>query len=475
MTDEHAGVNAAFEKACVAHADAIAVVTPDGQTLTYSRLLETVRSFAARLRDEGVGPGLTVVPFADNPVVFYMLGLALLRIGATFGACPPADTMARAGVPVHLAVSLPDSPSSLAHANVFFDQTWFQHRGDASIGPEGDFIMSSSGTTGEPKYYRAGRYLMRSWVGQDLACYDFRDTDTLVTLPLQSAFGAALRLCVNLQGGTVLPAGASARETLKRFQPGRRAAVVTTPALLAEFVHAAEEGAPVSESLAFVMSTGSPISESLSRRAESALGCPLYNGYGSHETALNLLGRPAGAGVAVGFCGEPTPWSDVAIEGEDGRSVPDGEEGRLAILVPAQYRVEEALVGAWPYDADGRFRPGDLACCRPDGSFVVTGRVNDLINASGLKVAPWRYESVVRQLVSVTDVAAFGLRNDMGFEDVGIAIVGAEGADLDSLHRQLADRVGVVPAFRIYRMESLPLGASGKVDRAKLAGMFAAV
>jgi len=53
------------------------------------------------------------------------------------------------------------------------------------------------------------------------------------------------------------------------------------------------------------------------------------------------------------------------------------------------------------------------------------------------------------------------------------SIVGADGAVLDALHRQLAERVA--PAFHVFSVDSLPLGASGKVDRVKLAGMFAVV
>ncbi|MFZ2099236.1 MAG: class I adenylate-forming enzyme family protein [Oricola sp.] len=466
--------NRAFDAAFAAFPARIATVTPDGQAVTYESYHRTVRSFTARLRASGIGPGAVVAPFSENPAVFGALVIALFRVGATVACVSNPDIAFGQGLRVDYAITLPDRLSICA-SNILFDQSWFGQAGDDSLGPDGRVILSSSGTTGEPKYYLCEQAILRDWSGRRGAGYEVRDADTLTTAPVYSGYGLTRILHTILNGGAMFRPRESAAETLRALRPQQDLNIITTPAMLSDFVAAVEAGAPLPARLRGVLLGGSPVSRQFAQRAEAVMGCPVYNTYGAIETGTSAITRLAGSPVEHGLLGKPLPGVEMRFEDGDGVPVADGVEGILAIRVAQAGRVTEALVGSWPYDAEGWFRPGDLGRVDPaTGDIIVTGRVADLINSSGSKVAPSRYETAALSMVPADEIVAFGIPNTLGTEDVGLAVVAPETIDTANLARRMKDRVGDHLDFMVRQFDAIPVGPTGKPDRAALREMFAA-
>ena len=109
---------------------------------------------------------------------------------------------------------------------------------------------------------------------------------------------------------------------------------------------------------------------------------------------LPHAGRLSEAG-AVGFV---APWAEVQAVDEAGRVLPAGSDGVLRIRADCQGRpfLEKGGSGDDNF-RDGWFYPGDVGRVGADGMLSVLGRVSDIINAGGTKMAPELIEDAVRR------------------------------------------------------------------------------
>jgi long-chain acyl-CoA synthetase len=206
---------------------------------------------------------------------------------------------------------------------------------------------------------------------------------------------------------------------------------------------------------------GAPMPAELAERlTEVVPGARFVNVYGMSEaTSIThyLPWRPGPRDLtAIG----------VAVPGTRDRITPDGE---LQVDSPT------AMVGYWRDEAATRakrdgpwIRTGDLARRGPDGLLHITGRIDDLINRGGEKIAPLEVESAIGAHPDVLETSVVGLPDrDLG-EVVGAAIVARAGSTLDAreLGRFLAERIADYKAPRRVRfLSTLPRNPNGKVLR----------
>jgi long-chain acyl-CoA synthetase len=204
---------------------------------------------------------------------------------------------------------------------------------------------------------------------------------------------------------------------------------------------------------------GAPMPGPLATRlAEVVPGARLVNVYGlSEATSIThyLPWRPGARDLAA--AGVPVP-------GTRDRIAADGE---LQVDSPT------VMAGYWQDDAATRarfdgpwLRTGDVARRGADGLLRIVGRVDDLINRGGEKIAPVEVESVIGGHPDVIDVSVVGLPDrDLG-QAVAAAVVVRPGAhvDADHLGRYLADRIADYKRpTRIHILPTLPRNSNGKV------------
>lgn len=462
--------NALIEDIFGGYGSALALVTPDGQNLSFDMLLASIRHFAAKLRQLGVRPGQAVAPFSENPAIFYTLVLAILRVGGTAACIPSVDRAAQDGLLVDYAISLADRPSVTAR-NLVFEQSWFNCEGHDGIGPDGGFIFTSSGTTGSPKYYYARQTLLKTWSDFSISCLGGKRLDTLSTLPVFSPYGLKCVSHSHFLGGAVFLPRSSAAATLEALKPVHPLDAMITPAVLSDLLAAIKAGSPKPKFQRIVLG-GSPVAMELARQGEEILGCPVYNAYGSTETSLNTMVRVTASSIGKGHAGKPYPGVHFFIEDDGARAVAAGDEGYVKVLVPVECRMDKTLIGESPYDARGRFVSGDIGYLTPDGDLVVTGRAGERLNSSGSKVAPERYETLALRHVKATQIAAFGIPNALGSDDVGVAVVADQEIDLVALKNNMEKDIGSHLKVHAFQVKTLPVNPTGKVDRKVLAERF---
>jgi acyl-CoA synthetase (AMP-forming)/AMP-acid ligase II len=206
---------------------------------------------------------------------------------------------------------------------------------------------------------------------------------------------------------------------------------------------------------------------------EKVFGAPVIESYGMTEAAHQMTSnplppaprKPGTVGVAAG--------PEVAIMGAEGKQLAAGEVGEIVIRgadVTAGYENNEAA-NAEAF-TDGWFRTGDQGRMDEEGYLPVTGRIKEIINRGGEKISPREVDEVLMDHPAVAQAVAFAVPHDSLGEDVAAAIVLREGMSADE--REIRDFAAArLAPFKLPRkmviVEDIPKGATGKVQRARLA------
>jgi len=126
---------------------------------------------------------------------------------------------------------------------------------------------------------------------------------------------------------------------------------------------------------------------------------------------------------------------------------------------------------------NGWFLTGDLGRLDEEGFLYVTGRIKEMINRGGEKVLPAEIDEVLMAHPAVKKASAFGRPHPTLQEDVAAAVVLHAGAEVSEreLRSYSAGQLALykVPR-RIFFVDSIPVGPTGKVRRGDLASQVMA-
>lgn len=156
-----------------------------------------------------------------------------------------------------------------------------------------------------------------------------------------------------------------------------------------------------------------------------------------------------------------------------GTLLPQGDTGEVVIRgenVTSGYENNpDANAGAF---TDGWFRTGDQGVLDAEGFLTITGRLKEIINRGGEKIAPLEVDNVLMDHDAVAQAVTFAMPHDKLGEDVAAAVVLRDGASADekSLRAFVSERLTdfKVPR-RIVILDEIPKGATGKMQRIGLA------
>ena len=218
--------------------------------------------------------------------------------------------------------------------------------------------------------------------------------------------------------------------------------------------------------------------ESLGRETyewvKTALGIVPNEFYGQTECNF-VLSSAAHLGVSKGgFIGKAVPGHDVAILDAEGREVPVGEIGQVAIKRPDPVMflgywnnpkaTEEKFVGDW-------MKTGDLGRQDEDGYVQFFGRDDDVITSSGYRIGPAEIEDCLIGHPAVRLAAVIGKPDPLRTEIVKAFVVLQDGYTTQAaLSAEIRDWVKNRLSMHEYPREvefvtELPLTTSGKVIR----------
>jgi acyl-CoA synthetase (AMP-forming)/AMP-acid ligase II len=122
--------------------------------------------------------------------------------------------------------------------------------------------------------------------------------------------------------------------------------------------------------------------------------------------------------------------------------------------------------------AHGWFHTGDQGYMDEDGFLKITGRLKEIINRGGEKIAPAEVDAVLQEHPAVHQAVTFAIPHDKLGEDVAAAVVLRDGSQTSE--RELHDfACAKLAAFKVPRriliVPEIPKGATGKLQRVGLA------
>jgi acetyl-CoA synthetase/medium-chain acyl-CoA synthetase len=224
------------------------------------------------------------------------------------------------------------------------------------------------------------------------------------------------------------------------------------------------------------VSAGEPLNPEVIRAWHEHTGLTIRDGYGQTESIL-LIGNYPGNPVRPGSMGLPMPGHDLAVIGEDGRVLPSGEVGDVALRgqPPSLFREywKDAAATARTRRGDW-YVTGDRAFVDPDGYFWFVGRADDVIISAGYRIGPFEVESALVEHPDVLEAAAVAAPDpDRGAIVKAFVVLRPGVAGDDTLVRRLQDHVKTVTAPYKYPRQiefvpELPKTVSGKIRRVEL-------
>ncbi len=161
------------------------------------------------------------------------------------------------------------------------------------------------------------------------------------------------------------------------------------------------------------------------------------------------------------------------IDPETGEELPDGKDGEFCSrgynIMKGYYKMPDATAAT--IDADGWLHSGDLARRNPDGTFLITGRLKDMIIRGGENIYPKEIEEFIYTHPAVEDVQVIGVPDARYGEAVMACIIKKAGAALTA--EEMTDYIKShmarhkVPQY-IEFVDAFPLNAAGKVLKYKM-------
>jgi long-subunit acyl-CoA synthetase (AMP-forming) len=268
-------------------------------------------------------------------------------------------------------------------------------------------ITYTSGTTGKPKGVCLNAEALNQVALSLLQATRARPTDRhLSILPLSTLLENIAGLYVPLLAGattTLLPAsqvglsgaaGLNIAIMMSALSTSNATTVVLTPELLNALVSAIEGGFPKPASLRFVAVGGASVAPQLLKRA-SAVGLPVYEGYGLSECA-SVVALNTPRNNKLGSVGKPLAHAEVKFS-EDGEILVKG-----ACLLG--YTGSDNASHAHQY-----LPTGDIGHLDSDGYLYITARKkNQFITSFGRNVAPEWVERELTLSPFIQQAAVFG-------------------------------------------------------------------
>jgi 2-aminobenzoate-CoA ligase len=477
-------------------ADRPCVLSPSGDW-TYGDVL-TVASQVARVltQDFGIVPGNRVLLRGPNNPWLVACWLGVVKAGAvTVSTMPllratelatigeiakPALALCDHRFTWDLTTGLPGLPVVPYGGDQPGDLTSLagQKPGDfASVATAADdvaMIAFTSGTTGRPK---ATMHFHRDVlaIGDTFSARLLRPTPDDVftgTPPLAFTYGLGGLLVFPLRAGasTLLLEKAAPEELAAQIAERGVTACSTAPTGYRAMI--ASGCAEQLRGLRLAVSAGEHLPASTWQAFYEATGVPIIDGIGSTEM-LHIFISAAGHDIVPGATGKAVPGYEAAILDDEGKPVPDGTIGRLAVKGPTgcRYLADDRQRS---YVRDGWNLTGDSYLRDAHGYFWYQARVDDIIISAGYNIAGPEIEEALLLHPDVAECGVVGVPDETRGQIVKAYVVlrsGAEGTDAMAARLQEFVKQQIAP-YKYPRavafLPALPRTTTGKLQRFRL-------
>ncbi|MFI7632997.1 non-ribosomal peptide synthetase [Nonomuraea sp. NPDC049400] len=457
-----------------------------GRVWSYSELDALAEETADGLRPH-IGRGSVVAVCLDRGLPLVVTAVALAKLQAVYlplGPRPPQGRLTSVQRSVRISAVIEGDRSALASplpAGAF--AVFADRPGGRTQVHEGSFYsVLTSGSTGSPKLVAVSEDSLTNVVRWYVDLVELAPGQRH-SLALHPPFDPHLMetwstLC---SGATLVVAPEAVRSdpgALVDWWADARITVSNLPTPLAEL------------SLARPWRRALPLrhlvigGDRLRRGPSAGLSTQVHNLYGPAEAAVVSTAQTLSDLVSDQgdpSIGAPIPGVAVCVVNQDGEIVPRGEKGELLIggvgLALACYddQGELPVFSAPPALLDDQanvYASGDLVRMRHDGTLDFCGRLDDQLKVRGVRIEPAEVERALERFPGVRRAAV--VRTSGEVEELTAFLEMGPGTlpDLASLRnhaREWLPAAAVPTAFEA--VESLPLTASGKIDRSGLTAL----
>jgi acyl-CoA synthetase (AMP-forming)/AMP-acid ligase II/peptidoglycan/LPS O-acetylase OafA/YrhL len=334
-------------------------------------------------------------------------------------------------------------------------------------------VSYTSGTEGQPKgillSYRNLGYTTERIIDVMQMTAEIRE---YVGVPATFSFGMARYRAVSAVGGRAYlpPRGFDPLELARMLAAGEVNALSAVPTLLRVLLADPALIGPAGKALRWMEIGSQQMTADEKRRIREMFpNALIVQHYGlteaSRSTFLTISGAPDHLLASVGH---PVGDGEIQIS-------PDG---RIRIRGPQVARSRIDADGLHDLtDGDGWLQTNDLGHIQ-DGYLFFDGRADDLINCGGQKVVPDQLEERMRaRIKSGVQIAVAKVPDPQRGEGILVAVAG-QSVPLDAIRSAAAaalQDMGISPgnALHVMALDALPVTGTGKVQRRKLAELFA--
>lgn len=495
-------VSTVYELLHIAPPENTAIVLPEsGIRISYKELREQVMTMADALAAAGIGPGDRVATCMPNglPAIVTFLASTIAGTAAPLNPlyrhdeftfylqdtsakvllCPPdgAEDARRAAserhVPVYAAEI--DDRGFVRLAGIPARERTARLPGPDDVA----LVLHTSGSTGRPKRVPIRHANVGASAQNIKETYALSPTDvTMCVMPLFHVHGlVASVLSTLLSGGAIVVPAKFSPLSFWRFVRDSGAtwysAVPTIHQLL--LTRAGGNRPEGAGNLRFIRSCSAALPPEMMEKMEQTFGAPVLEAYGMTEATHQMCSNPQPPSPRKEGSVGPGTGVHVGIMDDAGNHLPQGQRGEVVIKGPNVVKEYEnnpeanhaSFTGGW-------FRTGDQGYLDADNYLVLTGRIKELINRGGEKIAPREIDEVLLAHPSVAEAVAFGVPHPTWGEEVAAAVVlrtpEKESVILAHCKEKLAD-------FKcpktVYIVEKIPRTATGKIQRGAVAASLA--
>jgi acetyl-CoA synthetase len=171
------------------------------------------------------------------------------------------------------------------------------------------------------------------------------------------------------------------------------------------------------ESLRALYSVGEPLNpEGVKWAMEVFDSKPFHDTWWQTETGSILITNFPEMPIKPGSMGKPLPGVEAAVVDENGKVLPQGAEGSLALRPGWPSMMRQIWKNPAKYNEyyrNGWYYTGDTAQIDKDGYFWYVGRADDVIKTAGERVGPFEVESALIEHPAVAEAGVIGKPDEL--------------------------------------------------------------
>ncbi len=228
--------------------------------------------------------------------------------------------------------------------------------------------------------------------------------------------------------------------------------------------------------LRFIRSSSASLPPAIFEQLNDIFQTPVIEAYGMTEATHQMASNPLPPAIQKpGLVGMPA-GPEICIMNDKNEKLPQGGIGEICIKgdnVTNGYENnreanKKSFVNDW-------FRTGDEGFFDEDGYLKISGRLKEIINKGGEKISPLEVDNILMDFPPIDQALCFGYKDKMLGEDIAVAIKLKEDKSCteDDIKSYANEKLAKfkIPK-KIFIVEDIPKGATGKLQRIGLAKKF---